>query len=80
MAQHVITSDANGKLELDGDLLIHRYPEGDVDVVSRDNAEQLLIPTLYDEYQMSDTIKDGDEFVLDGKVIARCEGIHVIAC
>lgn len=37
-----------------------------------------IIEALYDAHQVQDNWSDGTEFLLDGKVIARVEGIHVV--
>lgn len=77
---HELTTDRDGTVRLAGQLLIVRYPEGDCDVVTRDMDEfwKSLHKALYDEYQCSDVLKDGDEFSYGGKVAYRCEGVHVV--
>lgn len=62
----------------DGDmLLIVRYNEGDCDTV-HDNNENMH-RALYDLLQTSDCLHDGDDFAIDGTVVYRCEGVHVVA-
>lgn len=57
-------------------LLIVRYPAGDRDQVREDGDE--LHNALYDLYQTEDRVKVGDTFQLDGKVLYRCDRIHVV--
>lgn len=58
-------------------LLIVHYPEGDVNTVSTGPGERMH-RALYDLYQVNDALKDGDEFLLQGKVVYRCQGVHVV--
>lgn len=80
MAQHHLIAAARGDIWLNDEMLIVRYPEGDCDVINRkmDGFSEHLHHALYDAYQCSDILKDGDEFVLAGKVVFRCSGVHVI--
>ena len=57
-------------------MLIYRYPSGDIDLVTEPGEH--MHSSLYDLYQMSDDLSDGDTFSLDGVVIYKCEGVHVI--
>ena len=57
-------------------ILIVRYASGDVDTVSEDGEN--LHHALYDLYQTSDGLRDGDTFSVDGRIMYRCEGFHVV--
>jgi hypothetical protein len=57
-------------------MLLVRYPEGDCDTVSHCNEK--MHSALYDLYQTSDVLKDGDTFAINGRVVFRCYGVHVI--
>lgn len=61
-------------------LLIVRYDAGDCDTISKPIQSNKLHRALYDLYQTSDTLKDGDCFAIDGVVTYKCEGIHVVRC
>ena len=60
----------------DDTMLIVRYPEGDCDLVH--GRDKNMHRALYDLYQTSDALKDGDEFAIDGEVVYYCEGVHVV--
>lgn len=66
--------EKDGSMYLNGHILLIQHPEGDWDRATRDT----LVEALYDEYQCSDVIKKGDKFELNGKIIAQCEGVHVV--
>jgi len=76
---HVLDAP-NGDCYLQDQMLIVRYDEGDCDVVNRhmEGFMKHLHHALYDEYQCSDVMKDGDEICLYGRVRFRCEGVHVV--
>ena len=57
-------------------LLIMRYDSGDVDTISKNGKN--MHETLYDLYQTNDNLKEGDTFSLRGKVVYKCEGVHVV--
>lgn len=57
-------------------LLICIYPEGDCDTPKEDG--KILCSALYDLYQVDDRIKDGDTFLMYGKVLYRSSGAHVV--
>lgn len=77
--RHQITC-IDGELHLDDELLFVRGPEGDVLTIDADRPHiPTLIQALYDEYQCSDTILAGDDFMLNGKVIAKCVDVHVVS-
>jgi hypothetical protein len=57
-------------------MLMVRYPAGDADTVAR--RGEPMHRALYDLYQTCEGLHDGDEFALRGKVVYRCEGIHVV--
>ena len=57
-------------------MLIVRYDSGDCDTIQ--SIGENMHHALYDLYQTSDTLKDGDEFSIDGTVVYRCQGIHVV--
>lgn len=82
MALHLLIVQPGGDVTLNGEMLIVRYPAGDVDVVSTKlkDWEQKLHSALYDLYQCSDDLADGDEFMLRGRVRFVCEGVHVSQC
>lgn len=73
----VVEGEFSG-IRLHGELLLHVYPAGDCDVVTYENARDLLCGALYDAYQCSDELHDGDEFYLRDELVARCEGVHVV--
>jgi hypothetical protein len=58
-------------------MLLVRYPEGDCDQVSHCNEK--MHSALYDLYQTSDALKEGDAFAIDGRVVFRCVSFHVVA-
>lgn len=58
-------------------MLLVLYPEGDCDTVSEPGSKQMH-RALYDLFQVSDTLKDGDCFTLDGCPVYRCDGVHVL--
>lgn len=69
----------NGVYYLEGKLLICFYSGGDVDCIGPKSPKKNLHSALYDHYQTSETMKDGDEIANSrGRVIARCEGVHVV--
>lgn len=70
----------NGDIWLNDEMLIVMYPEGDCDVVNKkmDGFKDHLHHALYDTYQCSEYLAEGDQFFLAGKLIARCEGVHVV--
>jgi hypothetical protein len=57
-------------------LLLVRYEAGDCDAVTKNDEK--MHESLYDLYQCNDNLKDGDTFTLDGVVVYRCEGVHVV--
>ena len=59
-----------------GVLLLVRYKEGDFDTVTENNEK--MHESLYDLYQTSEHLKDGDTFILNGELVYRCEGVHVV--
>jgi hypothetical protein len=46
-------------------------------VVPSEWGEEAL-SCLYGEYQCNDHLEDGDEFEYEGRIVARCEGVHVL--
>jgi hypothetical protein len=82
MAQHLLLVDPEGDITLNGEMLLVRYPDGDCDVASvlLEGWEEKLLRALYDEYQCSDVLKDGDRFVLLGRIKFKCESYHVVPC
>ena len=80
MTKHHLNIGAGGNVWLQDKILIVRYPEGDYDIVNRKMGGFIdhLHRALYDEYQCSEVLKDGDEFILAGKVVFRCESVHVV--
>lgn len=75
---HIISSN-DGMLYVGDQLLIVHHLDGDVDTIDA-NAPNMthLVSSLYDMFQTSDAIHDGDYFSLNGKIIAKCEGVHVV--
>lgn len=60
-------------------LLIKRYPAGDVDTICAEHPNmEHLHSALYDLYQGSKQIKEGDNFELDGKILFKTESFHVV--
>ena len=57
-------------------LLLVYSKQGDVDTVSENDRN--MHEALYDLYQISEYLKDGDVFTIDGNVIYHCEGLHVV--
>ena len=67
-------------VELPDEVLLVMYEAGDCDVAyGPAGAESLLHRALYDLYQTSDDIKEGDQFLIDGKVAFYTESFHVFA-
>jgi len=58
-------------------LLLAIYEAGDCDTV-RANGKTMH-RALYDLYQTSDELHDGDTFAINGEVAYRCDGVHVVA-
>lgn len=56
-------------------LLLVRYDAGDYDNVTENN--ELMHRALYDLFQTSDALKDGDTFSINDVVQYICEGVHV---
>lgn len=50
--------------------------EEDVIVVQRNDEH--MHESLYDLYQVHNDLKDGDTFAINGVVVYRCEGVHVV--
>ena len=82
MATHLLFVEQNGDVTHNGELLIVRYPDGDVDVVNTKLAKwrDKLHSALYDAYQSSEVWKDGDRFALQGRARYKCESFHVVQC
>lgn len=57
-------------------MLIAFYDAGDCDTVSRKG--KLMHRALYDLFQTSDALHDGDAFAINNKIAYRCEGVHVV--
>jgi hypothetical protein len=57
-------------------LLLVRYPEGDCDTVG--DVGENMHKALYDLYQTSDVLKDGDTFSCNNVTIYKCSGVDVI--
>lgn len=57
-------------------ILLVRYDAGDCDSIVQNDKN--MHSALYDLYQTSDSLKDGDTFSLDGKVVYVCQGVDVI--
>ena len=68
--------DPNPEWSKSNTVLLVRYENGDCDTVA--NNDQKMHEALYDLYQCNDNLKDGDTFTLDGVVVYRCEGVHVV--
>lgn len=82
MALHLLLIDKDRNVRLNGALLIVRYPEGDVDVVNTKmkDLDRNLHRALYDEYQCSEVLREGDEFAFRSRVRFECSGVHVLEC
>lgn len=85
MSRYIVALGPYGRFCLNGSILIHRYRSGDIDTIDLNTPMHMLLGCLYDEFQTSDLLEDGDEFALlktkgNGEVIviASCEGFHVI--
>lgn len=75
---HAVTV-RNNELWMGEFPIIVRHQEGDIDTISATKPNMAhLISALYDLYQVSDVIKNGDVFSLNGQIIARCVDVHVI--
>ena len=57
-------------------LLITRGPGGDPVIPS--TWCRAALGALYDEYQCNDHLEEGAEFEFEGRIVARCEGVHVV--
>jgi hypothetical protein len=56
-------------------VLIYHYDSGDVD--TRMMSAAMMLGALYDLYQCSETLKDGDTFETEfGNYV--CKGVHVV--
>ncbi len=78
MTIHKLVSK-EGVYHLEDEMLIVRYPEGDIDTIGPKSSKKNLHRALYDHYQCSDVMEDGDQIANSrGRVIARCEGVHVV--
>lgn len=76
--QHKLVSK-NGHYHLCGEMLLIRYKAGDIDFAGPKTSKKNLHRALYDFYQCSDVMKDGDEILNSrGRVIARCVSFHVV--
>lgn len=72
-------SAKDGMLFVDDTLLLVNHLNGEVDHIKEHEPNMAhLVSALYDLYQTSDTAHDGDYFSLNGKIIAKCEGVHVV--
>jgi hypothetical protein len=70
-------SDHDPEWDSNDILLIYRYGDGSCDTITENN--QHMHATLYDLYNsIGTTLQDGDTFTLDGVVVYRCEGVHVV--
>lgn len=73
-------SNKDGFLYLGDMVLVVRHQDGDCDTIDAKNPNMdHLVSALYDAYQVSDNIKYGDQFTLNGEIIANCVDVHVIA-
>lgn len=69
----------DGTYYLEDQIMLIFYRGGDVDTVGTKTSKKNLHRALYDHYQCSETMKDGDQIANShGRVIARCEGVHVV--
>lgn len=78
--QRHVLRPCNGELYLGEHLLCTRSHDGDIITIDAERPDMpLLYSMLYDHYQWDESIKEGDEFELNGRVIASCVDVHVIA-
>jgi hypothetical protein len=62
--------------EYEDSLLVYHYPGGDVDTKMKDAG--MMFGALYDLFQVSDVLADGDVFETEfGEYV--CEGVHVVS-
>lgn len=66
-----------------GDLLICRYPEGDIDIArpfpANDDQRSILLHALYDHHQCGHSFENGDVICLpDGTPFAFVDGVEVV--
>ena len=57
-------------------MLLVIYDSGDCDTVTEPGER--MHRALYDLYQTTDSVRDGDVFCIDGVPRYRCEGVHVL--
>lgn len=77
MAKEIKIVRNDGVFNILGEPLIVFYDEGDVDVIGPKSEDRYFHRALYDLYQVSDDIKEGDFFTLDNHKIAECVSVHV---
>lgn len=74
---HVIET-INNQLHVHGTILL-AHNQGDVSAISASDPNMKdLVSSLYDLYQVSDHIHDGDQFALHGEIVAKCIDVHVV--
>lgn len=74
---HVIET-INNELYVHSKILVVHH-QGDVDTISSSAPNMKdLVSSLYDLYQVSNNIHDGDQFALHGEIIAKCVGVTVV--
>ena len=57
------------------EVLIYRYPEGDIDTLLQDHG--MMHGALYDLFQVTESLKQGDVFLTEFGNF-QCQGVHVI--
>lgn len=82
MTTHTLTVKGD-RLYLHGAPLLRFYEAGDCDTIrwplKSEEWVDHLERALYDEYQMSEELKEGDEIALpDGTIFGRCISFHFI--
>jgi hypothetical protein len=75
MAKHTIRRGDDRLLYI-GDVMLMTVSDAGEPIIPKEVGEDLY-SALYDYVQCEPT-EDGDEFVLDGKVIGRRESVHFI--
>lgn len=57
-------------------MLVYEYESGEVS--SEFPVGPKMVSALYDLRQCAERIEDGDTFEVDGRPVARVDGIHVV--
>lgn len=81
LAKQIQLTVIDGKLALDGELILVVYPAGDCDYISWPLTKPTnLARALYDAHQCMGFFSDGDTVLLpDGSQFGEIKGVHFIA-